>query len=73
MTKFRSNPYSTKSMKGTRRMKSTHLSTLLEHIAVTLVVVAGSASLGVHVWDVVGRLVPLKGRPEDTQKRLQGY
>lgn len=50
--------------------KNTHLSTFLEHITVTLVVVAGSASLGIHVWDVIRRQVPFKGGPEDTQSRF---
>ena len=44
--------------------RSTYLSALLEHITVTFVVVAWRAGLGVHVWDVVGWHVPLKGGPE---------
>ena len=41
--------------------QTTHLSALLKDVAVSLVVVAGRARLGVHVGHVEGHLVELEG------------
>ena len=54
---------------GGQRPARIDLATLLEDVAVAIVVIAGRAGLGEHIRDVVRRRIPIKRRAESIQTR----